>query len=137
MALNTNRMLEALFFIVLSVALSDRDAVIDIVQPHAIVGHVSDRAGTTASLEVCRLLVERVGPNLNASAFGGVVHRDVADENILHDIDTLGVLSERSNGDAVCAIARQVLNKNVGSVWLKGYAIYWGQQCPNQDGHKN
>ena len=34
------RMLEALFFIVLSVALSDRDAVIDIVQPHAVVGHV-------------------------------------------------------------------------------------------------
>jgi hypothetical protein len=115
----TYGMLEALFFIVLSVTLSNRDTVIDIVQPHAIVGHVSDRAGTTASLEVCRLLVECVRPNLDASALGGVVHGDVADEDVLHDVDTLGVLSERSNGDAVCAIARQVLDKNVGSVWLE------------------
>lgn len=62
-------MLEALFFIVLSIALGNRDAVIDIVQPHAIVGHVSDRTGTTASLKVYRLLVERVGPNFDTSAF--------------------------------------------------------------------
>ena len=62
-------MLEALFFIVLSVALSDSDAVIDIVQPHAIVGHVSDRTGTTASLKVCRFLVERIGPNFDAGTF--------------------------------------------------------------------
>jgi len=112
-------MLEALFFIVLSIALSDRDAVVDIVQPHAIVGHVSDRAGTTASLEVGRLLVECVGPNLDAGAFGGVVHGNVADENVLHDINAFGILSERTDRDAVCAVAGQVLNKNVGSVWLE------------------
>lgn len=122
-------MLEALFFIVLSVALSNRDAVINIVQPHAIVGHISDRAGTTASLEVCRLLVERIRPNLDASTFGGVVHGDVADENVLHDINTLGILSEGSHRDAVSAIAGQVLNENVCSVWLEGDAICTGQHC--------
>lgn len=122
-------MLKALFFIVLSVALSDRDAVVDIVQPHSIVGHISDRAGTTASLEVCRLLVERIRPNLDASTFGGVVHGDVADENVLHDINTLGILSERPDRDAVSAIARQVLNKDVGRVWFEGDAVCNSQYC--------
>ena len=93
----TYRMLEALFLIVLSVALSDSNAVIDVVQPHAIVSHVPDRAGTTASLKVCRFLVESVRPNLDASAFGGVVHGDITDEDILHDVNAFGILSERSD----------------------------------------
>lgn len=100
----TYRMLEALFFIVLSVALSNRDAIVDIVQPHSIVGHVFDRAGTTASLEICRLLVERVGPDLDASTFGGVVHGDVANKDVLHNINTFRILSERSDRDAVSAV---------------------------------
>lgn len=109
-------MLEALFLIVLSVALSNRDTVIDVIQPHAIVGHVPDRAGSTASLEVRRFLVESVGPNFDAGTFRGVVHGDIADENVLHDIDTFRILSERSDRDAVCAVAGQILNKNVCGV---------------------
>ena len=130
-------MLEALLFIVLSIALSNRDAVIDIVQPHAIVGHVSDRAGTTASLEVCRLLIERVGPDLDASTFGGVVHGDVANKNILHDVNAFGILSERSDRDAVSAVAGQVLNKDVGGVWLERDAIYKGQHFPFNIGRES
>jgi len=53
MVVVTYWMLETLFFIVLPVALSDGDAVIDVVQPHAVVRHVSDRAGTSTSIEVC------------------------------------------------------------------------------------
>lgn len=112
-------MLEALFFIVLSVALSDRDAVIDIVQPHAIVGHVSDRAGTTTSFEVCRFLIEGVGPHFDAGTFGGVVHGDIANENVLDNINAFGILSEGSDRDAVCAVAGQILNKNVCGVGLE------------------
>ena len=115
----TYRMLKALFLVILAVTLGDCDTIVDIVQPHAIVRYVSDRAGTTASLEVCRFLVESVGPNLDASAFGGVVHGDVADENILHDVDTFRILSEGSDRDAVRAVAGQVLDEDVGSIWLE------------------
>lgn len=125
----TYRMLEALFFIVLSVALSNRDAIVDVVQPHSIVGHVFDRAGTTASLEVCRLLVKRVGPDLDASTFGGVVHGDVANKDVLHDVNAFGILSEGSDRDTVSAVAGQVLDKNVCGVWLERDAICTNQYC--------
>ena len=117
--MSTYRMLEALFLIVLSVALSDCDAVIDVIQPHAVVRHVSDRAGTTSSVEVRRLLAEAVGPDLDAGTLGGVVHGNVTDENVLHDMNTCGILSKGSDRDAVCAVAGQVLNKNVGGVGLE------------------
>jgi hypothetical protein len=119
----TDRMLEALFFIVLTVALGYSDPVINIIQPHAIVSHVPDRARTTSAIEVCRFLAERVGPDLDTGALGGVVHRDIPDENVLHDINTFGILSERSDRDAMCAVTGQVLNKDIRGVWLERNAI--------------
>lgn len=97
-------MLEALFFIVLSIALGDSDSVVDIVQPHGIVGHIPDRAGAAASFQIVRLLAEGVRPYLDSGALGRVVHRHVADEDVLHNINALRILPERSDRYAVCTV---------------------------------
>ena len=85
-------MLEALLLVVLAVTLRDCDAVIDIVQPQAVVRHIPDRAGAAAALEVGGLGAEGVRPHFDAGAFGGVVHGDVAHEDVLHYVDAVGVL---------------------------------------------
>lgn len=63
----THRMLETLILVVLAVALSDSDTVVDIVQPHAVIRHISDRARAATPLQVGRLLAKVIRPNFDAS----------------------------------------------------------------------
>lgn len=120
----THGMLKALFLIVLTVALSDGDTIVDIVQPHAVIRHISDRARAATSLQVGRLLAKVIRPDFDAGTFRRVVHRYVADEDVLHDVNAFGVLTERSDRDAVRAVARQILHKDVRGVRLEGDAIW-------------
>ncbi len=64
------RVLETLLLVVLAVALRDGEPVVDVVQKHAVVGDVADKAASTASCQRGRFLRVRVGPHFDACAFG-------------------------------------------------------------------
>lgn len=52
-----------------------------------------------------------------------IVHGDVVDEDILHNVNLALVLTKGADGDAVRAIAVKVLDENVGTVGLEGHAV--------------
>jgi hypothetical protein len=61
-------MLEALILIVFSVALGDSDAIVNVVQPHAILGDIPDRVRAATSIQSLENSVEVVRPYFDASA---------------------------------------------------------------------
>jgi hypothetical protein len=52
-----------------------------------------------------------------------IEHGDVVDEDILHNVNLALVLSKRADGDAVGAVAVEVLDEDVGTIGLEGHAI--------------
>lgn len=52
-----------------------------------------------------------------------VEHRNVIDKDVLHNVDFVLVLAQRTNGDTVRAVAVEVLNNDVGAVGLEGNAV--------------
>lgn len=117
-------MLETPRLVVLTVTLCDGDAIVDVVEPHILVGHIPDEASATSAREGLALLAELVGPDLDAGAFRGIVHVHVLDENILDVVHSFWVLPEAADGYSMCAVAPHMLNEDVGAVALYAHAVY-------------
>lgn len=64
------RMLEALVFIILAIALRDRQSVVHVIENHAVVGDVAHEAASAAAGQGCGFLRVCVGPYFDARAFG-------------------------------------------------------------------
>jgi hypothetical protein len=79
--------------VLLTIALSDLDSVVDIVDAHGVVGDVVDTAFATTSLEVAGEGCGRAWPDLDAGAVAGVGHGDVVDEDVLYNIGFCRVLT--------------------------------------------
>jgi len=109
--------------VLLTIALSNFDCIVDIVDAHGIVGDVVHATFATTALEVAREGCRGAGPDFDAGAVAGVGHGDVVHEDVFYNIGLCGVLAERTNTDAVTAVALQVLNENVGGVGLEGDAV--------------
>jgi hypothetical protein len=109
--------------VLLTIALSNFNGVIDVVDTHGIVGDVVDASFATAALEVAGEGCGGAWPDFDAGAVAGVGHGDVVDEDIFYNVGFCGVLSERTDTDAVTAVALQVLHENVGGVGLEGDAV--------------
>lgn len=109
--------------ILLAVALSDLDGVVDVVDEHAIVGDVVDATGASATLEVTGESSGCSRPDLDASAVRGVLHCDVGHEDVLDNIGLAFVLAERADADAVASITVQVLDNDLGAVGLEADAV--------------
>lgn len=107
----------------LAVALRDLDGVVDVLNYHAVVGDVGDFTGAASTLQIAGQGGQSTGPDLDACAVGGVGHGDVGDVDVLDDVDLADVLSERANRDTVGAVADEVLNDDVGRVWLERDAV--------------
>lgn len=53
------------------------------------------------------------------------MHRDVGYVDVLHDVILADVLAQGADADAVGAVARERLDKDVGGVGLEGDAVCW------------
>jgi len=62
-------MLKTKRLVVLSIALSDSETVVDIIEPHSIVCHVADKTTSAASTESSGFLGIGVWPDFDASSF--------------------------------------------------------------------
>lgn len=109
--------------VALTVALRNLNRIVDIVDEHAVKGNVVDLARAAASLQVARQGRGRVWPDLDARGIRGVVHADVGDVDVRHNVVFAHVLAERTDRDAVRAVAPKRLDENVGGVWLEGDAV--------------
>lgn len=117
-------MLETLFFIVHAITLRNRQTVINIIEEHAVPRDVADETSTATPRQAQRLLRVCVWPDLNSRAFGRIGHVDVAHEDVLYVVDAGGILTKATYGDAVCAVAAEILNENVGAVGFEGDTVY-------------
>lgn len=122
----THRVLKTLLLVILPVTLRDRQPVVDIPQVHPVVGDVSDEPSSSAALQRLGFLRKRIGPHFDAGALGRVRHADVAHEDVFHVVDARGVLSQTADGDAVRAVALEVLHEDVGAVRLERDTIWTG-----------
>lgn len=142
------RVLVAKSQILLPVALSHFDGIIDILDVHSIVGDVGHAPEATATLQVNRHGGRDTRPHLDTGtvlqtrllnsmrgnldvlplqswrAYRSIEHGNVVNEDILHNVDLPFVLSEGSNRDTVRAVAVQVLNEDVGRVGLERDTVY-------------
>lgn len=109
--------------VLLTVALSDLDGVVDVGDGHGVVGDVVDGAEAAAALEVAGQGRRGARPHLDAGAVAGVGHADVVDVDVLDIVDLAGVLAQRADRDAVAAVAPQVLHDDLGAVGLEGHAV--------------
>ena len=87
--------------------------------PKRTVRDVLDAAGAASALEVAGHGRGGVGPHLDARAVAGVVHADLADEDVLDDVELARVLAQRADADAVAAVAVEALDYDVGAVRLE------------------
>ncbi len=60
----------------------------------------------------------------SSATYRCVEHGDIVDKDVLDDVDFVLVLAKRTNGDAVRAVAVEILNDDVGAVGLEGNAVY-------------
>ena len=109
--------------VLLAVALSDFNGVVDVLDEHAVVGDVVDAAGASTALEVTGESSGRSRPHLDACTVGSILHCDVGDEDVLHDVGLAFVLAERADTDAVASITVQVLDNDLGAVGLEADAV--------------
>lgn len=109
--------------VLLAVALSDFDGVIDIGNGHEVVGDVLDCAAATSTLEIAGESSWGARPDLDAGPVGGVGHADVVNVDVLDVVDLAGVLAETADADAMAAVAPEVLHNHVGAVGLEGNAV--------------
>jgi len=107
----------------LPVALVDFDRVVNVVDEHRVVGDVFNHARAAAALEVAAEFCGGVGPDFDAGAVGGVVHRGIENVDVLHNVILANILSERANRDSVGTVTPHVLYEYVRAVWLERYAI--------------
>lgn len=107
----------------MAVALRDFDGVVDVFDGHGVVGDVVDSSSAAAALEIARHGGLSAGPDLDAGTVAGVGHGDVVNKDVFYDISLCGILSERTDTDAVTAIAFQVLDQDVGAVGFERDAI--------------
>jgi hypothetical protein len=56
-----------------------------------------------------------------------IMHRDIVDIDIFNDVILANILAERTDRDAVRSVAPEVLNQDIGAIWLEGYAVLF--QC--------
>jgi len=74
-------------------------------------------------LEIARDGGGGVGPDFDAGSVGSIVHGDVVDVDVRDDVVLADVLAKGSDGDAVRAVAEEVLDEHVGAVGLEGDAV--------------
>lgn len=117
-------MLETFLLIVLPIALGNGQPIIHIIQPHSIVGDVSNEPAATAPDQTGGLLRVRVRPDFDARALGRVVHAHVEDQDVLDVVDARGILAQTADGDAVRAVAVHVADGDVGAIGLEADAVY-------------
>jgi len=109
--------------ILLAVALSNLNRVVDIRNSHAVVCNVLNSTATASTLQVTRESGRSTRPDLDTRTVGSIRHADVVHVNVLDDINFAGVLAQRTNADTVATVANQVLNNDVGAVRLEGNTI--------------
>jgi len=109
--------------VLLAVALSNLNRVVDIGNGHAVVRNVLDSTTATSSLKITGESGRSTRPDLDTRTVGSIRHADVVHVNVLDNIDFAWVLAQRTNANTVATIADQVLNDDVGAVWLERYAI--------------
>ena len=109
--------------VLLAVALRHFDGVVDVADGHGVVGDVADGAEAASALQVARQrrLVSR--PDFDAGAVGRVRHADVVDVDVGDEVGFARVLAEGSDGDAVGAVAGEVLDDDGGGVGFEGDAV--------------
>lgn len=105
--------------VLLAVALSDLDGVINVGDGHAIVCDVLDRTTTASTLEVAGESRRSAGPDLDTRTVGSIGHADVVHIDVLNVVDLTRVLAQRTYTDAVATVADKVLNNDVGAVRLE------------------
>lgn len=122
----TNRMPKTFLLIILSITLRNCQPIIDIIQKHPIIRYIPDQTPSTSSRQTDTLFRVRVWPDFDACALGGIEHADVADEDIFYVVDAGSVLAQGTDGDAVGAVANEVLDEDGCAVWFEGDAVCEG-----------
>jgi hypothetical protein len=109
--------------VLLAIALSNLNGVIDVRQNHAVIGDVLDSTGSASTLEVAGEGGRSTGPDLDTRTVGSIGHANVVHVDVLDDIDFASVLAQATNADTVGAVANKILHDNVGAVGLERDAV--------------
>ena len=109
--------------VLLTVALSNLNRVVDVGNGHAVIRNVLDSTTTASTLQVARESRRSTRPNLDTRTVRSIRHADVVHVDVLNDIHFAGVLAQRTNTNTVATVANQVLNNDVGAVGLERHAI--------------
>jgi hypothetical protein len=88
------RMLEALVLVILAIALRNGQAIVDIIQKHAIVRDIAHEAAPPAARKAGAFFRVCVGPYFDACAFARVEEADVANEYVFDVVDARGILAQ-------------------------------------------
>jgi len=109
--------------VLLTVALSNLNRVVDVGNSHAVVRNVLDSTAATSTLQVARESGRSTRPDLDARTVRRIRHADVVHVNVLNDIHFAGVLAQRTDTNTVATVTDQVLNNDVGAVGLERNTI--------------
>lgn len=110
--------------VLLAVALRDGDGAVVVNAVKGVIRDISNVAKTASTVQELLEAGLDAGPDLYAGKVAGVGHGNIVHVQILDNISLIGVLTKRTNGDAVGAGAVQVLDDNICAVRFEGYAIW-------------
>jgi len=109
--------------VLLAVALSNLNRVVDVRNGHAVVRNVLDSTTTASTLKITGESGRSARPDLDTRTVGSIRHADVVHIDVLDDINFAGVLAQRTNTNTVATVANEVLNNDVGAVGLERNTI--------------
>ena len=109
--------------VLLTIALSNLNRVVDVRNSHAVVRNVLNSTTTASTLKITGESGRSTRPDLNARTVGSIRHADVVHVNVLDNINFAGILAQRTNTNTMATVADQVLNNDVGAVRLERNAI--------------
>jgi len=109
--------------VLLTVALSNLNRVVDVGNSHAVIRNVLNGTTATSALQIAGESRRSTRPDLDTRTVRSIRHADVVHVDVLDDINFAGVLAQRTDTNTVAAVTDEVLNNDVGAVGLERNTI--------------